>query len=363
MAELYIGLMSGTSMDGVDAALVDFQTPTGRLVGTRFLSYSETLRDEALALNGICADEMDRAARLGNSLAELYAQCIHALLSQCAVPANQISAIGCHGQTVRHRPELGYTVQLGNPSLLAERTGIPVIADFRSRDIAAGGQGAPLVPAFHAACFRSAQTHRVILNIGGIANLTDLAPVGAVRGFDTGPGNLLLDQWCQRHTGARFDRDGAWAAQGAVIDLLLADMLSESFFHAAPPKSTGRDLFNAQWLAARLPERYAPVDVQATLLELSAQSIAQAMSRFCTDAKKLYVCGGGAHNRQLMQRLSALLPSLSIGTTAALGLDPDWVEAAAFAWLARARLHQLPGNLPEVTGALGPRILGALYPA
>jgi anhydro-N-acetylmuramic acid kinase len=366
VSELYIGLMSGTSLDGVDAALVDFsQGPGGRLLHTAFVPYPSTIRTEALALNSPGENEIHRAAILAGAIGTLYLEAVQTLLRASGARPDQIAAIGCHGQTIRHRPDSGYTTQICHPASLAEHSGITIVADFRMRDIAAGGQGAPLVPAFHAACFRDSAQHRVILNLGGIANVTDLPPAGQIRGFDTGPGNLLMDMWCAQHRGTTYDAAGAWAAGGAVIGPMLEAMLAEPYFASPPPKSTGRDDFHAAWLMRFAPDRYAPADVQATLLELTAASVAEALRDHCPGATALYVCGGGAGNIRLLERLRARLApqGIAVQTTAALGLDPDWVEAVAFAWLARQTLRGLPGNLPEVTGARGPRILGAIYPA
>ncbi len=288
---------------------------------------------------------------------------ITALLAKAKISSSAIAAIGCHGQTIRHRPELGVSIQIGNAPLLAELTGITVIADFRSRDIAAGGQGAPLVPAFHAATFRSSDINRVIVNIGGISNLTWLPATGGITGFDCGPGNLLLDAWAQIHLGTPFDRDGAWSATGKILPGLLLAMLAHPFFSAPPPKSTGRDMFHLEWLKSIIPAQFTPEDIQATLLALSANTIADAIHQYCPEADEIYLCGGGAHNTALRNRLSALLPKITISLTDSLGIDADWVEAAAFAWLAYQAQHGLPGNLPAVTGAKGARILGAIYPA
>ncbi|HLU76303.1 MAG TPA: anhydro-N-acetylmuramic acid kinase [Burkholderiales bacterium] len=362
MSALYIGLMSGTSLDGVDAALVDFAGDRPSVRGTRFLPYPDSIRAEALALNSPGDDEIHRSALLSRELSRLYAEAVELLLGECGVMPRAVAAIGCHGQTVRHRADLGYTVQLVDPALLVERTGIPVVANFRARDLAAEGQGAPLVPAFHAGAFRHADRDRVILNVGGIANITALPASGTIIGFDTGPGNVLLDMWCARQRGCAFDADGEWAASGRVVEALLDDMLADPYFALPPPKSTGRDLYNEAWLMRRDLARYAAEDVQATLLELTARSVADAIERYCPGADELYVCGGGASNRQLLRRLQALLGGVSVSTTADLGLHPDWVEAVAFAWLARRTLLQQPGNLPEVTGAQGPRVLGAVYP-
>lgn len=362
LPEIYIGLMSGTSLDGVDAALVDLESaPT--LLHSEFLPYPAQLRSALLALHIAGSNELDRAARLGVEIAGLYADAVTRLLEKSKLQAASVRAIGCHGQTVRHRPAAGYTLQLGNPALLAERTGISVVADFRSRDIAAGGEGAPLVPAFHAACFRDSKRHRVIVNIGGIANLTDLPADGPVTGFDTGPGNLLLDAWAREQLGRDFDRDGAFAATGLSIAALLEAMLADPWFGRAPPRSTGRDHFNLEWLRAFGVVGHKPQDVQATLAGLTARTIADAAKHFCPGFEEVYLCGGGAHNTDLVRRLRQCLPDCRIDSTASLGIAPDWVEAMAFAWLAQRALKGEPGNLAKVTGARGPRALGAIYPA
>lgn len=362
--ERYIGIMSGTSLDGIDAVVAEFRASTPpTLLGHFYLPFDEALRTELLALNTPGSNELERCALAGNALSRLYAKSVGELLALTHLGPKQIHAIGCHGQTVRHRPELGYTVQLVNPSLLAELCGIPVIADFRSRDIAAGGQGAPLVPAFHAGLFRHPHLHRVVANIGGIANLTDLPPDGLVRGFDCGPGNLLLDCWANRHLGTAYDDGGKWAMSGKVIPELLTSMLADPFFATPPPKSTGRDLFNWSWLQKFISATQQPADIQATLLELTACGIADALRSDCIGARELYLCGGGANNATLVERLKFLLPGMKITDTNVLGVPIDQVEAFAFAWLANQTLNGRPGNLPEVTGAKGPRILGAIYPA
>ncbi len=357
--------MSGTSLDGVDAVLAEFSADgTSRLLRTHYLPYPDALRAQLLALNAPHADEIHLAALAANQLARLYAHAVQTLLDGL-VPHN-VRAIGCHGQTLRHRPADGYTLQIGNAALLAELTGIAVVADFRSRDIAAGGQGAPLVPAFHVHAFADPGLHRVVANIGGIANVTDLPAGGTVRGWDTGPGNLLLDAWIGRHRGERYDRDGVWAASGQTDAALLDVLLQHPFLAQVPPKSAGREQFNLAWLdttLAGLGRQLTAADVQATLLEFTAASLAEAVIRECAGTQELYVCGGGAHNGVLMRRLAARLPALRVDTTAALGIDPDWVEALAFAWLARQAVLGVPGNLPSVTGARGPRVLGAIYPA
>jgi anhydro-N-acetylmuramic acid kinase len=362
--------MSGTSLDGVDAALVDFSSSPWRLVATHYQPFPSAIRDEALALNSAGSNELDRAGRLSVALAEIYATAVNDLLAQAgAVPA-RIAAIGCHGQTVRHRPDRGYTVQLGNAARVAELTGIRVVADFRSRDIAAGGHGAPLVPAFHRAVFGSKEEHRVVVNIGGIANITDLPPDGSASGFDTGPGNVLLDLNAAAHTSERYDAGGALSAGGIVDYELLAKLMAEPYFAALPPKSTGRDLFHRGWLDRHLGTREVhdartvePADLQATLAELTAWSIADAIERYCTSARRVFVCGGGAHNTDLLKRLAARLGDRGLESTELLGVSPDWVEAYAFAWLARCADLNETGNLPAVTGAAGARVLGAIYPA
>lgn len=363
--ERYVGLMSGTSLDGVDAVLAEIDPADQiRLIRSHYLPYADSLRAQLLALHTPQPDEIHLAAVAANELARLYAEALGTLLD--GVAPESVRAIGCHGQTLRHRPADGYTLQIGNAALLAELTGITVVADFRSRDIAAGGQGAPLVPAFHARALRQPGIHRVIANIGGIANITDLPVDGTVRGWDTGPGNMLLDAWIKRHRGAHYDRDGTWAASGSVHPGLLAALANHPYLKLPPPKSAGREQFNLDWLDATLnslDHAITPADIQATLLEFTALSLADAVNRECGDAQELYVCGGGAHNGALMQRIGTRFPNLQVATTAALGIDPDWVEALAFAWLARQTLHRVPGNLPSVTGARGERILGAIYPA
>ena len=369
MSDLYIGLMSGTSLDGIDGVLADFSGPRLRITHHASAAFAPALRAELLALNTPGDNELHRAALAGNALSRAYAEVVHTLLQRSGHPASAIRAIGAHGQTVRHRPQefdgTGYTLQLGNPALLAELTGITVVADLRSRDVAAGGQGAPLVPAFHQGVFGRPDETVLVLNIGGISNLSVLGADGSVLGFDCGPGNALMDHWCQQHTGQPFDKDGAWAATGRVLPGLLAALLREPYLHKAPPKSTGRDLFNPAWLAAHLQPfaQATAADVQATLTEFTASASAICANSYLNNSKTLAVCGGGALNGQLMQRLQAACPPLRVVTTDALGLPALQVEAAAFAWLARQALNGAPGNLPSVTGAVGPRVLGAVYPA
>lgn len=363
---MIVGLMSGTSLDGVDAVVVDFSAGHPVTLATFLLPYPADLRQQALALQAPRANELHLAALLGNALARCYAEAVAEVLKLAGLVPAEIAAIGCHGQTVRHQPAAGYTVQLVNPSLLAELSGIKVVADFRSRDIAAGGQGAPLVPAYHDAVFRDEIEHRVILNLGGIANLTDLPPRqsdAAVRGFDSGPGNLLMDGWIERHHGQRFDEAGHWASQGRILPDLLEILLVDPFFELPPPKSCGRDDFHLRWLDTRLIGGEAAQDVQTTLAELTAVTVARATERWCPGSTAMFVCGGGASNDFLMDRIRHHLPHHRIANTSALGQPADWVEAVAFAWLAWRTLNGKTGNLPEVTGARGTRVLGAIYPA
>ena len=362
-SELYLGIMSGTSLDGIDTALVEFSDGLVQLRGTFYLAYTQSIKDSLLALHHPQDNELHHAQLIGNELSQLYATATASLLQKYSITSNQVRAIGCHGQTIRHRPEHGYTLQLGNAALLAELTGITVINDFRSRDIAAGGQGAPLVPAFHDKVLRHSNIHRVIVNIGGISNLTDLPPSGITKGFDCGPGNLLMDTWCMQHLGIAYDNHGVWAASGKILPTLLNSMLNEPFFSLPPPKSSGRDLFNYKWLQDKLRGNERAEDVQATLLELTCNTIAQAIQQHCVGAKEIYLCGGGAHNKTLFNRIAALLPDSTLQTTNALGVDSDYLEAIAFAWLAQQTLHGHPANLPAVTGAKHPCILGAIYTA
>jgi len=363
--ELFIGLMSGTSLDGVDAALVEFNDGHQlRVLHTQFLSYPDSVRTGILALQHPTENELEATALMANTLAQLYADTVIKLLQAANISADKITAIGCHGQTIRHRPDLGFTMQIGNPALLAELTQIKVIADFRSRDIAAGGQGAPLVPAFHKAIFAHPDINRAIINIGGIANITYLASAGDTFGFDSGPGNMLLDAWIKQHLNLDYDADGAWASTGIVIEPLLSEMLSAPYFSLAPPKSTGRDLFNHLWLNDFLNNtNYRPNDVARTLLELTACSIHRSLMGHCGAVDEVYLCGGGAKNNLLVRQLQSLLGDINLNNIDELGIGIDWAEAVAFAWLARQCLHQQTANLPEVTGAKGARILGAIYQA
>lgn len=379
---LYLGLISGTSADGIDAALVEFATPAAaepftaghsgklswplRIVAARTTPYPADLRRRVLALATSNASiTLDDYGRLDVEIGECFAAAANALLHETGLRKKAVVAIGSHGQTVRHR--VGgthpFTLQIGDPSVIAERTGIDTVADFRRADVAAGGQGAPLLPSLHAAVFADPAVPRAILNLGGIANLTLLGRNRPVIGFDSGPANCLLDAWAERHLGAPRDEGGAWARSGRVDDDLLAGLLADPYFASPPPKSTGREDFNLAWLDPHLRPDLTPADVQATLLSLSARSIADALRRAAPATREVYACGGGVHNAALMNALRAQLPGLRVDSTAALDLDPDYVEAVGFAWLARERLDGDPGNLPSVTGARGPRRLGAIYPA
>jgi anhydro-N-acetylmuramic acid kinase len=364
-APLYLGLISGTSADGIDAALVRFE-PRLELVGARTTPYPDALRARVLSLataDGRIA--LDDYGTLDTALGACFADAALALLQETGADRADVAAIGSHGQTVRHRPtgEHPFTLQIGDAAVIAERTRIPVVSDFRRADLAAGGQGAPLLPALHAGLFASTDTTRVILNLGGIANITVLAPGRDVLGFDTGPANCLSDAWTLRHRGTPRDEGGAFAKSGRVDRELLAALLSDSYFAAPPPKSTGREYFNLDWLDARLRKDVAPADVQATLLALTAITIADAIRAAAPAAREVFACGGGVHNAALMEALRTALAPATVQSTASLGLDPDYVEATGFAWLARARLAGVAGNLPAVTGARGPRILGAIHAA
>lgn len=363
----FIGIMSGTSLDGVDAALVTQTGDSFQQIDQAFVAYPPSVKQILLDLHQPAVNELHDAALMANTLAALYAEAVIKLLDQSGLDASAITAIGCHGQTIRHCPDLthgqAYTLQIGNNARLAELTSICVVGDFRSRDIAAGGQGAPLVPAFHQAIFASPEKNRAIINIGGIANISWLPVNGQVTGFDSGPGNMLLDLWTQQHTGKAYDANGDWSAGGQVNTKLLDAMLAEPYLALDAPKSTGRDLFNQAWLSKHLQSiQDDPQNIARTLLELTARSIAEAITRFCPTLDEAYVCGGGAHNGLLVDRVSALI-RIPAAPTDTLGVDADWVEAVAFAWLAQRCVDGMSGNLPAVTGAQGPRILGAIYPA
>ncbi len=369
MAARYIGLMSGTSMDGIDAVLADLSVLPPRLLACRSHAWPEELR-RRLRTAVTERIDLDEFGRLDQAAGAVFAQAALAVLDTAGLAAGEVTAIGSHGQTILHRPAgpEPFSLQIGDPNLIAEHTGITTVADFRRRDIAAGGQGAPLVPPFHAACFRSPDEDRAVLNIGGIANLT-LLPAdesAPVTGFDTGPGNCLLDGWVRRHTGQPHDRDGAWAAGGKVSGALLEALLDEPWLKQPPPRSTGPELFNLAWLEARIAiadAHAAPQDVQSTLAEFTAQTISAAVQTSLPGVQRLLVCGGGVHNRDLMDRLGRSLPDVTVEPTDSHGLPADWVEAAAFAWLAKQTLEGRPGNLPSVTGARRAVVLGAIYRA
>lgn len=363
--DLYLGLISGTSADGIDASLVAFE-PELRLVHGRTFPWDAGTRAQLIALGqGGEIASLDALGELDVQVAQAFADAATRLVSEAGLTPADVRAIGSHGQTIRHRPEarFPFTWQIGDGNVIAERSGMTTVADFRRRDVAAGGHGAPLMPAFHAAMLHSPDEDRAVLNLGGIANFTLLPRAGAVRGFDTGPANALLDAWCERHTGAAYDAGGAFAAQGRIDEALLARLLGEAWFALPPPKSTGREQFHLPWVESCLRGDEAPADVQATLLELSAATAADALRATQPQTKRVLVCGGGVHNPLLMARLAARLPGCMVESTAAHGLDPDFVEAMGFAWLARETLAGRPGNLPSVSGAEGPRVLGVVYPA
>lgn len=370
MPEYYLGLMSGTSVDGIDAVLVDFSGTSPEIVAARTFPWPEPVRHSILeTIDKHQQVSLMDLGRLDAVIGETLADAAVEIISVAGLNRNQVKAIGSHGQTLFHAPEgkQAFSMQAGDGNRIAEKTGITTVADFRRRDIAAGGQGAPLVPAFHQAVFRDPAMFRAILNIGGIANLT-LLPTGtkAVTGFDTGPGNILMDAWIQKHRQAGFDRNGEWAQTGALNQALLDDLLAHPYFRQAPPKSTGRELFCLQWLDNIVQSRHVAVpaaDVQRTLAEFTLQSIAKTLNQFAADVEQVLVCGGGAHNILLMKRLEELLPGCRVETTDSHGIHPDWVEAIAFAWLAKQTLQGKPGNLPDVTGARKRVVLGAIYHA
>lgn len=369
MSELFIGLMSGTSVDSIDAALTDFTHHPPRLVQSLSHPIPDPVRARMMALaDGELDHELDALGQLDVALGRLFAEAVQVLLQRAGIAASRITAIGSHGQTARHCPggATPYSLQIGDPNIIAHRTGITTVADFRRQDLAAGGQGAPLVPAFHSAVLRARDETRVVLNLGGIANITLLpaTPAEPVIGFDTGPGNLLLDLWYRRHRGGARDEGGQWGASGTVQPRLLTQLLDEPYFQRPPPKSTGRELFNARWLERVLADfDLAPAHVQATLGALTATTAASAIQIHGSDVQRVLVCGGGVHNAHVMGQLRTRLAPIPVDSTADWGVDPDWMEALAFAWLARQRLAGEPGNLPSVTGASTPVCLGGVYAA
>lgn len=363
MGSLFIGVMSGTSLDGADAALVDFSGARPRTLAFSSVPFSSGLRQRLMDLCQPGRDSLDAAGLASLELAQIYARVVDSAIAEAGAPREAIVAIGCHGQTVRHRPDLGFTIQLNDPARLAELTGIDVVADFRRRDMAAGGQGAPLVPAFHEALFRRADRSVAIVNIGGIGNVTALPAGAPTLGFDTGPGNVLLDGWARRHLGTDFDEDGRWAAAGRTDVGLLDELMREPFLAMPPPKSTGRELFGLAWLDERLPAKYDPADVQATLVEFTARSIVVAIREYAPRTQEVYLAGGGARNPTLVGRITRLAAPWRVETTDVLGVPTAQVESMAFAWLALKCVRREPVDMTAVTGARQPRILGALYPA
>ncbi len=362
MSNLYVGLMSGTSVDGIDAVVVDFGQPEPKLIAQHYTPYTAELRQCILELCQPGDDEVNRLGELDKLLGKSFAEATHVLLRNSKINPADICAIGSHGQSIRHHPQKGFTLQIGDPNVIAAETGITTVADFRRRDIAFGGQGAPLVPAFHHAVFSTPATDRVIVNIGGIANIT-LLPADKnqpVMGFDTGPGNILLDAWAEKHLRQPRDESGAFAQKGTLQLPLLNQLLNDNFFKLLPPKSTGREYFNLKWLAPFLKDHAEPADIQATLTELTAQSIMQAIKTYF-DTGEILICGGGVHNDYLMQRLREAGSQYQIDSTLKFGIHPDWVEAMAFAWLAKQTLARNPGNLTAVTGAKKGSILGGVY--
>jgi anhydro-N-acetylmuramic acid kinase len=363
MSELYVGLLSGTSVDSIDAVLADFSTDTPRLIAALNKSWPQDIRDAILQTRTLPDNQLDTLNDLDRQTGELFASAANELLQHAGLTADKITAIGSHGQTIRHRPEAEtpFSLQIGDATLIAELTGIDVVSDFRSADMNAGGQGAPLVPAFHRAVFRSDSKNRVIVNIGGIANITVLPKehTTAITGFDTGPGNNLMDAWIMQHEQQPYDKDGALAASGKTDVKLLANLLMDNYFRLAPPKSTGFELFNLGWLNRSIDADMNIADVQSTLCDLTATSILRSINQYAANTDEVFVCGGGAHNTELMRRIQSLCKH-PVTSTESLGVPPDWVEAMTFAWLAKQNLHNLPGNIPAVTGAVNEKVLGAL---
>lgn len=364
--EYYLGLMSGTSADAVDVALVDFSNDKTQLIATQSLALPSDIRQQIHALATPADNELDRMGQLDQQLGKLFADAINQFLTKYNLSPRQILAIGSHGQTIRHRPpdsvDYPFTVQIGDPNVIAEHTGITTVADFRRRDMAAGGQGAPLVPAFHQAIFQNPTVDRAVVNIGGMANVTWLPKSGKTLGFDSGPGNVLMDAWIFKNLGKSYDANGDWASTGQINSALLHNLLAHPFFAQHPPKSTGRESFNLVWLNDQIAQsELSPEDIQATLLGLTAQSIARDIQRLSSSTCEVFVCGGGAYNLKLMSELARLLPYAKVASTSELGIDPEWIEAMAFAWLARQTMNRKCGNLSAVTGARHEVILGGVY--
>ena len=365
-SDIYLGLMSGTSVDGVDAVIVDFGGSLPVVLHSLTESYPESISARIRALTRASSITLDELCGLDVEIAEYYVNVVHKILVDASISADSIRAIGSHGQTIHHNPDQKprFTLQIGDPNILCAGSGITTVADFRRRDMALGGQGAPLAPAFHQSIFRSADRDRAIINIGGIANITFLPAANETDtiGFDTGPGNTLLDYWINLHLKQRYDDAGKWAASGNIdTNLLQAMISSEPFFSQEPPKSTGTEYFSPDWLTKFTVERQTPENIQATLLELTARTIVMGLNQLEPASREYYICGGGVHNRALLERLEILLQPATLQTTAALGIDPDYVEAIAFAWLARQTIHGMPGNLPSVTRAQSSAILGGIF--
>lgn len=364
---LFIGLMSGTSLDGIDCVIVDLAGDTPALIAADCHALPDNLRHDVLS---VCANKQAPLAELGKldiELGRCFAEAAANTLAAAGLVAQEIEAIGSHGQTVFHQPNsaLPFSLQLGDPNTIAERTGITTVADFRRRDMAAGGQGAPLAPLLHQHCCASPNKNRAIVNIGGIANITLLLANGERVAFDTGPGNVLMDLWIARHDGARFDKNGEWATGGSVDTAFLAELMSEPYLALAAPKSTGRELFNAAWLEERLAsitQRPSPQNIQATLLEFTATTLSTALLAGMSQGE-IYLCGGGAHNTALLKRIGELMPGYYVGTTAEIGIDPDWLEAMAFAWMAQQTLDGVAVVTSPFTGAKKPVMLGGIYPS
>lgn len=359
MTELYVGLMSGTSADGIDAAVVDLKSQP-KLIASYYYEFPPELRRDIFSLSQSGPDEINRMGELDVKLGKAFAAAANTLLANASIKPSTIRAIGSHGQTIRHNPAKHFTIQIADPNIIAAETGITTVADFRRRDMALGGQGAPLVPAFHQAIFSKKNLNHAVVNIGGIANVTVLPANGVIFGFDTGPGNTLLDAWAERHLNQPHDNGGEWASKGKVHVDILNNLLNDPFFKMPPPKSTGREYFNLNWVNNYFPSNIKPVDVQATLVELTAQSIIDAVSQLVSDGE-MVVCGGGVHNTFLMSRIKALAPKFTVDTTEKLGVDPDWMEAIAFAWFAKQTLEKKPGNVPAVTGAARATVLGGVF--
>jgi anhydro-N-acetylmuramic acid kinase len=368
---LYVGLMSGTSVDAIDSALVRCSNHTVEILATHQHAIPPEIKQRIAAISHSGSDEIERMGILDRELGLLFAEATKQLLTVAKTNPVQVRAIGSHGQTIRHRPPSAaarsaesFSLQIGDPNTIAEHTGITTVADFRRRDIAAGGEGAPLAPAFHAAAFATPGVNRAIVNIGGLANVSFLEGTELRIGFDTGPGNTLLDHWILSHRGESYDRNGQWSKTGQVDQALLGKLLAHSYFNKVGPRSTGKEEFNLAWLDSRLTEldSITPVDVQATLVELTSTSITRAIRNSPLNVSEIYICGGGSHNSHLMQRLTEQLTPATVASTSAIGMHPDWVEAATFAWLASRTIEGLAGNSPAVTGAAGARILGGIYP-